>query len=159
MTEHPNAALLREFYEAFARHDGETMAAAYQPDAAFSDPVFRGLDGAGAGAMWRMLTERGADLRIEFSAIEADDERGRAHWEAWYTFSQTGKPVHNVIEATFEFRDGKISRHTDSFDLYRWTRMALGPLGTALGWSSLLQNALRKSAMAQLAKYRQKRGL
>lgn len=159
MSEHPNETLLREFYEAFSQRDGVAMGEAYLDDANFSDPVFTDLDGRGAAAMWTMLTERGADLKIEFSGIEADDDKGKAHWEAWYTFSATGKKVHNVIDAEFEFRDGKISKHTDRFDLYAWMKQALGVPGVLLGWSGLLQNKVRSQAQSQLERFREKRGL
>ena len=134
------------------------MASAYRDDASFADPVFT-LDGRGAGAMWRMLTERGADLKVEFSGIEADDVRGKAHWEAWYTFAATGKKVHNIIDAEFEFRDGKISKHVDSFDFKRWSKQALGLAGTLFGGAGFLQRGVSKKAADQLARYREKRGL
>lgn len=106
-----------------------------------------------AGRMWRMLCARGKDLTLVFSGIQADDERGRAHWEADYTFSATGRHVHNVIDATFTFRGGKILTHTDSFDLHGWTRQALGPAGLLLGWTSFLQNKVRRTAMDGLEKF------
>src|SRR5262245_12220938 len=118
---HPNEQLLHDFYAAFARRDGAAMAAFYAPDATFSDPVFVDLKGAEVGAMWTMLCLRGTDLRVEASGIAADDAGGKAHWEAWYTFSKTGRAVHNVIDATFTFRDGRIATHRDRFDLWKWT--------------------------------------
>lgn len=148
-----NEATLRRFYEAFQRRDAATMVACYAPDVRFSDPVFPDLRGPQAGLMWQMLCERGKDLRLEFSDVRADDATGSAHWEAWYTFSATGRKVHNVIDATFEFRDGRIVRHTDRFDLYRWSRQALGPAGLLLGWSPLLQNKVRAMAAKGLADY------
>ncbi len=78
----PNEELIERFYSAFGRRDGATMAACYTPDATFSDPVFRDLRGDEPGDMWRMLTERAEDLRIELLEHEADDERGSAHWVA-----------------------------------------------------------------------------
>ena len=51
-----NASVIRELYEALDRHDGETMARQYAPDARFKDPAFGELSGAEAGDMWRMLT-------------------------------------------------------------------------------------------------------
>ena len=104
-----------------------------------------------------MLCERGKDLRIEFSDIEADDSTGRAHWEAWYTFSSTGRPVHNRIDARFEFRDGKIIRHRDSFSFWGWARQALGPMGWMLGWSGLVRNRVRSQAARNLAAFLRKR--
>ena len=82
--QHPNARLIESFYNAFARRDGRAMAACYGAEATFADPVF-GLRGAEIGAMWTMLCERGADLRVEARDIAADAHAGRAHWEAWYT--------------------------------------------------------------------------
>jgi ketosteroid isomerase-like protein len=151
---HPNHELIVHFYEAFDRHDGDAMAACYHDEATFSDPVFVDLDADGVGEMWRMLTTRGADLRVEFSDVEADDESGRAHWEAWYTFSTTGKQVHNIIEASFKFRDGKIVSHVDEFDFWRWSRQALGIAGVLLGWTPIVRGAVRSGARKELDTWR-----
>jgi ketosteroid isomerase-like protein len=153
------ADLIRTFYGAFQRRDHAAMAACYAPDAAFSDPVFRDLRGARIGAMWRMLCERGTDLRIEASGIEADIDRGRARWDAWYTFSATGRPVHNIIQASFQFRDGFIQSHIDSFDLYAWARQALGLKGLLLGWTPFVQSAIRSQAARGLDAFIRKHGL
>ena len=154
---HPNAQLLQRFYEAFQRRDGDAMAACYHPDAQFSDPVFTDLRGAEVGAMWRMLCGRARDLDISFRDVQADEAHGRAHWDARYTFS-TGRKVENRIDAEFDFRDGLILRHRDRFDLWRWTRMALGPLGVVLGWSPLVQGKVRRTARAGLEAHLAKHG-
>ncbi len=153
---HPHAQRIQDFYEAFSKRDHAAMAAQYHDEIHFADPVFPDLKGDQAKAMWHMLCERGKDLRIEFSGIEADDNTGRAHWEAWYTFSATGKKVHNVIDAQFTFRDGLIVDHKDSFDLYRWCKQALGLKGLLLGWAPPVQNAIRKQAGQGLAKFTKK---
>jgi len=150
---HPNAVLLTGFYNAFAARDGDAMASAYTANADFSDPVFTDLHGKEVGAMWKMLCSRAKDLRVEARDISADDRTGKAHWEAWYTFTKTGRPVHNVIDATFEFRDGKIAVHRDVFDLWRWSGQALGTPGKLLGWSPIIQGAVRRQAKEGLAKY------
>lgn len=156
MASHPNAQLLETFYTAFQRRDAEAMVACYAPEIWFSDPVFRDLRGPRAGAMWRMLAERASSLEITFSGISADDRTGRAHWEARYLFSATGRNVHNIIDATFEFRDGKITRHADVFDLWRWSSQALGMKGKLLGWSPLVKNAIHKTATKGLEAYEAK---
>ena len=143
---HPNAALIERFYRAFQQKDAEAMVACYHPDVQFSDPVFTDLKGSRAGDMWRMLTARAKDFSLEFSDVQADDTTGRAHWEARYTFSATGRSVHNVIDATFTFRDGKIVKHTDRFDLWRWAGMALGVTGKLLGWTPIVQGKIRAQA-------------
>jgi hypothetical protein len=103
--------------------------------------------------MWRMFTTSGNALDVTFADVKADDTSGSASWEAVYAFPKTGRKVHNKISASFEFRDGKIVRHRDLFDFYRWTRMALGPLGTALGWTPIVQGQVRKQAASQLRRF------
>ena len=142
---HPNVALIESLYSAFARRDAVAMAACYAPDAHFSDPVFD-VRGAEVGAMWAMLCARGKDLALEWRDVHADGTRGSAHWEPRYTFSATGRPVHNVIDATFELRAGRIVRHVDAFDLWRWSRKALGAKGALLGWTPFVQKAIRAQA-------------
>ena len=129
------------------------MGACYAPDVRFSDPVFPALVGEEARGMWRMLCARGKDLVLEFRDVEADDRHGSAHWEAWYTFSATGRPVHNIIEASFTFRGGLMATHTDRFDLWRWTRQALGVKGILLGWSPIVQGAVRRQAARSLDRW------
>ena len=154
---HRNAELIEKFYRAFQQRDGATMASCYHLQVQFSDPVFTDLKGERAGAMWRMLAERGKDLRVEFRDVRADDAAGTAHWDAWYTFSGTGRKVHNAIDATFEFRDGLIVRHTDRFDLHRWAGQALGFMGKLLGGTAFLQNKVRGTAAKSLDDYISKR--
>lgn len=150
---HANAQLIERFYAAFQRRDAAAMAACYADDARFSDPVFQDLRGPRVGAMWRMLASRATTLEVSYSDISADDRTGRAHWEARYEFSATGRRVHNVIEARFELAGGKIVRHTDQFDLWRWSRMALGVKGALLGWSPLVRGAIRRTALRSLAAF------
>jgi uncharacterized protein len=150
---HPNQALIERFYSAFGERDGATMASMYAPDAKFHDPVFEDLSGEQAGAMWRMLTGRADDLRIDLLEHEADDERGSAHWQAHYTFTQTGRPVVNDIQADFRFRDGQIAQHVDDFSFYRWARQALGPTGLLLGWTPVVRSSVRRRARAGLEEF------
>ena len=121
--------LIQRFYAAFNEKDGDTMAACYAPGAHFHDPVFGDLNGAEAGAMWRMLTGRAKDLRVELADHSSDGDTGTAHWIAHYTFAQTGRPVVNDIHATFRFENGLIADHRDEFDFTKWARQAIGVLG------------------------------
>jgi ketosteroid isomerase-like protein len=148
-----NAALINRFYEAFARRDAEAMTACYAPDVRFADPAFGELHGDEARGMWRMLVERGKDLEVVHSNVVADEERGSAHWDADYTFSATGRKVHNSIDARFRFEGGLIAEHQDSFDLYKWARQALGPVGLLLGWAPPVQHKIRSGARESLDEY------
>lgn len=155
---HPNAALIERFYRAFQVRDAVAMGACYHPEIEFSDPAFPALRGREAGAMWAMLCARAQDLEIEFGDVRADDARGRAHWEARYTFSPTGRRVHNVIDADFEFRGGLITRHVDRFGFWRWARQALGPVGWVLGWTPMVRNRVRSEARRGLEAFLRKQG-
>ena len=103
---HANDELIQRFYAAFADRDGATMDACYAPDGRFSDPVFTDLTGNEPGAMWRMLTGRADDFVVRLVEHEADDERGSAHWVADYTFSSTGRKVHNDVRPGFDSSTG-----------------------------------------------------
>jgi ketosteroid isomerase-like protein len=150
---HQNAKTIEDFYLCFGRRDAEGMIKHYTPDVAFADAVFVDLHGDEVFSMWRMLAERAKDIRIEASGIDADDATGRAHWDAYYTFSLTGRKVHNRIDASFTFRDGKIARHIDRFDLHAWAGMALGLKGKLLGWLPPVQASIRKNADSGLRAY------
>jgi hypothetical protein len=153
---HPNAELLTRFYEAFNRLDPGPMRAAYAPGATFSDEAFVGLQGDEVGDMWAMLCARARGFRLEFRGVEADDRKGQAHWEAWYLFGG-GRPVHNVIDASFTFQDGLILTHVDRFDFWRWSRQALGLPGVLLGWSGGLRRTVQQRSRRLLAEYRRGR--
>jgi hypothetical protein len=111
------------------------------------------LAGARVGAMWKMLCARGADLRVQFANAAADDDGGSADWQAWYTFSTTGRPVHNMIQARFRFADGLIVEHVDDFDFWRWSRQALGPIGVLLGWTPMVRRKVQQQAVAALDRF------
>ena len=145
-----NNAVITEFYQAFNRLDAEAMSACYTEDVLFSDPVFGELRGRQAGDMWRMLTSRAKEFSVVFDNLRADERTGGAHWVATYLFSQTGNTVVNDIQARFVFRDGKICEHHDHFDLWRWSRQALGTKGLLLGWTPFVQNAIRAQAQKGL---------
>lgn len=155
---HPNAELLLRFYQAFNRRDADAMAACYAADVRFEDPAFGVLTGVEAGDMWRMLCSRALDLQVTVTDVAADAVHGSARWEALYTFTQTGRKVHNSIEAEFGFRDGLISEHRDRFDFWRWSRQALGAPGLLLGWTRLLQDKVRAQARTGLKRYSESLG-
>ena len=152
-----NTALINRFYQAFQRLDAEAMAACYTDDVVFSDPAFGELRGRDAGDMWRMLTTRAKDFSLTFDSVRSDERSGSAHWVATYLFSATGNTVVNDIQARFVFRDGKISEHHDSFDLWRWSRQALGTKGLLLGWTPVVKNAVRTQALRGLKSFQASR--
>lgn len=140
-----NRETIERFYAAFGECNGAAMTACYGADPHFRDPAFGDLHGDDVGAMWRMLTSRAADLRIELHEHDAEESSGSAHWIARYTFS-TERPVVNDIRASLRFDgEGRIVDHVDEFDFGRWARQALGPKGALVA----LLPPLRKKARAQ----------
>jgi ketosteroid isomerase-like protein len=148
-----NRETIERFYAAFGECNGAAMTACYAPDAHFRDPAFGDLHGADIGAMWRMLTNRATDLKIELREHDADEASGSAHWIARYTFS-TGRPVVNDIQAKFRFADGLIADHVDEFDFRRWARQALGPSGTLVALLPPLRSKARAKALDQLEAFK-----
>lgn len=149
----PGELLIERFYTAFQHGDYRTMQSMYHDRATFSDPVFGTLHAAEVRAMWEMLIKSAKDLRIAFHHIEADRLQGACTWEAWYRFSRTNRPVHNMIRASFAFDDGKIFRHADNFSFWRWSRQALGLTGFFLGATEGLQRKVSNTAHENLVKF------
>ncbi|MEE9350176.1 MAG: nuclear transport factor 2 family protein [Flavobacteriaceae bacterium] len=148
-----NTEIVKKFYEAFQEKDAETMVACYHDDIVFKDPAFGELKGDRAKNMWRMLCKNATDLTVGFTDITKQDNKVTAHWEAQYTFSQTGKKVHNIIQATFDFKDGKIIKHIDDFNLHTWAKQAMGFKGLLLGGTSFFQKKLQEKTNYLLSKF------
>ncbi len=152
-----NEKVINSFYKAFAKGKANEMVSHYHPDVVFEDPVFGQLKGDDAKSMWKMLIERSkGNLKVTYSDVKVVRNTGEAKWEAVYPFGSEKRMVHNKISAEFEFKDGKIIKHSDRFDLWKWSRMALGFKGLLLGWSPLVQNKVKSQSKSLLKKYMQK---
>jgi len=138
-----NEEILNKFYTSFQKLDSESMIACYHNDIVFTDPAFGELHGDRAKAMWQMLCKNAKDFKLEFSDVQADEHSGSAHWQAWYKFSQTNRSVHNTITAHFEFKDGLIIQHVDTFNLKHWAGQALGVKGHILGGTHFFRKKLQ----------------
>ncbi|HVK46874.1 MAG TPA: nuclear transport factor 2 family protein [Pseudobacter sp.] len=147
--------LIKKFYTCFGQRDYACMNSVYHPDATFYDPVFENLNADQVKAMWEMLTKRAADLQVTVSDIQVDAKGvyGSCRWKAEYTFTGTGRKVINDVKANFKFQDDLIIEHMDEFDLWKWSRQALGFSGLLLGWSGFVQTPIRKKAKQGLRKF------
>lgn len=152
MTE--NEQLITNFYTAFGHNDIKKMAECYHENIQFEDPAFGILNDKKPIIMWKMLLERSkGNIKIEFFDVIANENSGSATWVATYVFSKTNRKVINKINAKFEFQDGLIIKHTDSFDIYKWSKQALGFKGFLLGWTSFMRNKIQESAKKSLENY------
>ena len=148
-----DADVAARFYAAFAARDAEAMGALYAPAATFTDPAFGTLDAAEARAMWQMLLGRAQDLSVTWQVESETPTHARAHWEARYTFTATGRSVVNRVATDMTLAGGRIVRQVDHFDFWRWSRQALGLPGTLLGWSPMLRSRVQAQARAGLARF------
>jgi len=138
--------------------DAERMLEWYHNEVTFEDPAFGVLKGEEAKNMGRILcqSQQGKDFKVITSNIEYTPEGGKARWEAYYTFSKTGRKVHNVINATFKFKDGKIINHVDKFSLYRWSKQAWGLKGFLVGWTAFFRKKLNQQTGFLLSEFQKK---
>ncbi|GCC51093.1 nuclear transport factor 2 family protein [Chryseotalea sanaruensis] len=148
-----NEVVIRKFYTAFASKDASTMASCYHQEVVFEDPAFGKLNGVEASKMWEMLLTRSKDLAVVFSNVQTTEKQGAADWVATYTFSRTGNKVINSIHAIFEFKDGKIIKHTDSFNLSKWFVSAFGWKGLLFAYIPFLKNKFKQQAKKTLTDY------
>ncbi len=159
MTPEEKIDLIESFYNSFKAMNPDAMVQAYHDKIAFKDPAFGVLMGKDAKDMWKMLCNRSADLRIEFSDIRADEETASARWEAWYTFSKNGRKIHNIIDAKFKFQDNLIIWHQDNFDIHSWASQAFGFMGKLIGGSEYFQKGLQKKTLKMLKRFQEKEEL
>ncbi len=149
-----NEEIITCFYNAFALGDAESMAQYYHDDVVFTDPAFGTIKGDQAKAIWKMLIERSnGNIDIQYNDVIADSDTGSAKWTAKYQYGPHKRNVTNHVAATFEFKNGKIIAHTDRFDIWKWSRQALGTTGVLLGWSSFMKNKIQKTTNSLLNKY------
>lgn len=153
-----NEEIIRRFYTAFQQKDYKTMQDCYSEDPVFNDQVFGLMQGEEVRAMWEMLCKNARDFSLEFSNIKLlDEEYATCNWTARYTFSKTGRNVVNRIKAHMRIQDGKITEHTDEFDIWKWSRQALGLPGLLFGWSGFMKNRIRVNARKNLERFMEKR--
>ncbi len=146
--------IANQFYTAFAKGDAATMTSLYSDTIEFKDPVFGKLKGLEAKKMWQMLIERSkGNLKISHKLLESTESTAKVRWTAVYPFSKTGRIVTNQIKAAMVIENGEIIKHTDHFNLWKWSGQALGWKGLLLGWTPIFQSKIRTQSRAMLYTY------
>ena len=151
--------IITTFYQSFKSLDAESMVKCYHENITFEDPAFGVLKGERARNMWRMLiaSQRDKSFEVYFDSVELSNTSAKAHWEAQYNFSKTGRRVHNSIEAEFILKDGLIFRHTDNFNLHKWAIQALGWKGLIIGWTAFFKHKLQTQTNGLLLEFERKK--
>ena len=148
---------------AFARLDGDAMAACHSAIASFQDEAFSLQGQRQIGGMWRTLCsatgERGrAAWKLDLRRLTDRSAHREAQRKACYRFNASGRLVHKRIDAEFDLdAAGLAQRHRDRFDFWRWSRQALGLPGRLLGSTPFLRNKVHAQAAATLQLYVAKR--
>jgi hypothetical protein len=149
-----NKELIEKFYSAFQRLDYTTMQSCYAEKIIFNDPVFGILQNGEPQAMWEMLCKRAQNFSLSFNNIElVDEEYATCNWSATYLFGPKKRKVINHIKAYMRIKDGLVIEHTDHFNLYKWGKQSLGFPGILFGWTSWMQNKIKKQALGSLQKF------
>ncbi|WP_144665860.1 nuclear transport factor 2 family protein [Dokdonia sp. Hel_I_53] len=146
-----NKELLEKFYTSFAQGNFKGMTECYDENILFKDPVFGTLRGKRARAMWEMLLSRKSkDLEINYEIINSTTEQGNVRWTATYLYGKKKRKVINNVSSNFKFKNGKIVEHIDSFNLWKWTKQALGSIGYVLGWTPFLKKKMQDATNKKL---------
>lgn len=151
-----NEKTLVKLYSAFANADASTMSECYHPNITFHDPIFGLLKGENVSQMWKMLLDRNkGGIKIETSNIKADEHTGSVQWTASYSYSKANRKVVNIIQAQFHFQNGLIIKHMDDYDIWKWSKQALGIKGFLFGWTGYMQKKIQEMALLSLKKYKE----
>lgn len=149
MTANENTII--KFYTALANADTKSLCDCYHPDIQFRDPIFGLLKGNIVCLMWNNLLKKSkGKIKIEYFDVKADDYLGSASWIASYHFSKTKRKVVNSISSNFHFKDGLIIKQTDDFDIWKWSKQALGIKGMLFGWTGFFQKQIQKQALRSI---------
>ncbi|WP_405202237.1 nuclear transport factor 2 family protein [Dokdonia sp. LLG6352-1] len=145
---------IETFYKSFQEGNASGMTACYHDNIVFSDPAFGELQGNRAKAMWHMLIERSnGAMTIDYSDVQVSGNTATAKWTAHYTYGPKKRKVVNHVQAAFELQDGKIIAHHDTFDMYTWSKQALGTPGLLLGWTGFMGKKIQQKTNGLLDGY------
>lgn len=135
-----NEKLLAEYPAAWSARDIDKIKTFFTDDCVYADPTLgvekRGIEGLVEFA--KEVFSMQPDFHLEYSEYFATETRGAAVWTITNTWNGefhgidvTGKKVSFTGTTMFEFRDGKICRNTDYWDLTP-LMLQLGVLTTEL---------------------------
>jgi len=146
-----NKELIEKFYTSFSNGNANGMTECYHKNIQFQDPVFGKLKGVEAVKMWEMLlSKKSSTTKISFSGIETSENKGSVNWVANYVYGKEKRKVTNKVSANFKFKDGKIIEHIDTFNVWLWSKQALGTIGFLLGWTPFMKHKIQKTTKKQL---------
>ena len=115
MTEHPNVALMRKGYEAFANGDMETVKGLFAEDIVWHQPGnnilagdYKGHDEV-FGMFARLIQETGGNFSQEIHDVLANDEHAVAMLHA--RAERNGKTWEGPVVHVFHVKDSKVTEY------------------------------------------------
>lgn len=151
-----NIDLMHKFYGSFSNSDADGMIACYDDNITFKDPAFGELKGERAKAMWQMLLAKKTDAKIKYEILQVSKDSACVEWIANYTYGPEKRNVTNHVHAYFKIENNKITKHRDSFCIWKWSQQALGTSGYLFGWSALMKNKIQNKTNKLLNDYMSK---
>lgn len=139
------AQIVKEFYKALSKGDYQKVNSLYHDDAKYRDEIFD-LRGKEINALWYTATRPEMNLIAHCKSLKVDGDRVTTDWNISYTIDTLNRKVELDETGVFQFQDGKIINHKDSYDFWSWCAQSLGFIGKALGWSQWLKNRVRNQA-------------
>jgi len=129
----PPAVLLLKFFKAVQTQDVKAIGECYHNDIEYYEPAYGKMTGPRALGYWSFFFSQVKEMQCEYDGLKINGDKGTLHIEEWYTWSATGHAVHNLVDCEFDFKDGKIFRHIDNYNLNAWAFQSLG--AKYLGWT------------------------
>ena len=147
---------IHQLYTSIAAGAIPGIEACYAPKVKFHDPVFGTLTNHEVLKMWKMLIEKSkGNLTIDYTILKTNEHKGTAEWTATYTFGKKKRKVKNHIKSEFYFKEGLIIRQNDDFNIWTWSKQALGWSGIFLGWTGYLHRKIQKQAINSLKNFKE----
>ncbi len=149
--------IINQFYNAFAQGNAKAMNKHYAEKVCFKDPAFGSLKNERVKFMWLMLlSQKRDDTSITYEIIEVSENTAIVKWVAKYQFGPKERKVINHVTSELCLENQKIVEHYDDFNLWRWTRQALGIPGLLFGWSSFMRQKIQKQLNKRLDRFIEK---
>jgi len=135
----PHSLLLVKYLQAIKEQDLKTISSCFHEEAEFYEPAYGKLTGPKIAAWWTFFFAQAKEFHSEFDSLKVNGDKATVHSEHWYYWNATGAGVHNLVESEFDFKDGKIFRQIDNYNLNAWAFQALE--SKFMGWTNKSREA------------------
>ncbi|AVN64236.1 MULTISPECIES: nuclear transport factor 2 family protein [Mesoplasma] len=144
--------ILKDFYDAFTKGDFKKMNSLYDESIVFNDPIFKDLNNKQVTTMWKSLLSNKKESKFEVSyELLNENDYLFVTWTATYLFGPKRRKVTNIVDSRMEVKDGKIIKHTDSFNFKKWAKQSIGGPAFIFGNQKWFKNKVSKAAIEKIS--------